>query len=75
MTVTCQHRASARPSEAAALIVPAYVQEWTEARLRARSDKAPNLTISQWLEAQPDRVRRRERLRLLGKLGLVCLKP
>ena len=75
MSATCQHRASVRPGEAGVLVVPAYVKEWSESRLRVGSDKAPNLTIGQWLEAQPDRVRRFERIRLLDKLGLVCLKP
>ena len=53
------------------LVVPRFVKEMIEAQERSASDKAPNLTIGQWLHAQPPAVQRRERLRALRRLGLV----
>ena len=55
------------------IVVPRFVSEMIEAQERCASDKAPNLTIAQWLHAQPPAVQRRERLRVLRKLGLVAL--
>jgi hypothetical protein len=52
------------------IVVPEYVKELVDHQLSAKSEKAPNLTIGQWLEAQPEFVRRRERLRILRKYGL-----
>lgn len=55
------------------MVVPAFVSELIEAQHRRQTDKAPNLTVGQWLRAQPAKVQRRERLRVLRKLGLVPL--
>ena len=55
------------------LVVPRFVREMIAAQERCASDKAPNLTIAQWLHAQPAAVQRRERLRALRRLGLVTL--
>ena len=55
------------------VIVPRFVKRMIAAQERCASDKAPNLTIAQWLHAQPPAVQRRERLRALRKLGLVTL--
>jgi len=54
------------------LVVPRFVREMIAAQARCASDKAPNLTIAQWLHAQPPAVQRRERLRALSKLGLIA---
>ena len=56
----------------AIVLVPRFVKEMIAAQERCASDKAPNLTIAQWLHAQPA-VQRRERLRALRRLGLVVL--
>jgi hypothetical protein len=53
------------------LVVPRFVREMIAAQERCVSDKAPSLTVEQWLHAQPPAVQRRERLRALRKLGLV----
>lgn len=53
------------------VVVPRFVKELIAAQERCASDKAPNLTIAQWLHAQPPAVQRRERLRALRRLGLV----
>jgi hypothetical protein len=71
MNLACQ--ADAARAGDAVLIVPAFVKELTEAQHRRQTDKAPNLTVGQWLRAQPANVQRRERLRVLRKLGLVSL--
>jgi len=55
------------------LVVPRFVKEMMAAQERGASDKAPNLTIGQWLHAQPPAVQQRERLRALRRLGLVVL--
>lgn len=55
------------------LVVPRFVKEMIAAQERGGSDKAPNLTIGQWLHAQPPAVQQRERLRALRRLGLVGL--
>ena len=55
------------------LVVPRFVKEMIAAQERGVSDKAPNLTIGQWLHAQPPAVQQRERLRALRRLGLVGL--
>lgn len=52
------------------IVVPRFVQDMIAAQERGASDRAPNLTIGQWLHAQPPAVQRRERLRALRKLGL-----
>jgi hypothetical protein len=57
----------------AVILVPRFVKEMIAAQERCASDKAPNLTIAQWLHAQPPAVQRRERLRALRRLGLVVL--
>jgi len=57
----------------AVLVVPRFVKEMMAAQERGASDKAPNLTIGQWLHAQPPAVQQRERLRALRRLGLVVL--
>ena len=57
------------------LVVPRFVREIIAAQEHGASDKAPNLTIAQWLHAQPPAVQRRERLRALRKLGLVAFLP
>lgn len=53
------------------VVVPRFVKEMIAAQERRAADKAPNLTIAQWLHAQPPAVQRREQLRALRKLGLV----
>lgn len=53
------------------LVVPRFVKEIIAAQERCGSDKAPNLTIGEWLHVQSPGVRRCERLRALGKLGFV----
>lgn len=55
------------------VVVPRFVKEMIAAQERCGSDKAPNLTVGDWLHAQPPAVQRRERLRALRKLGLVVL--
>ena len=55
------------------LVVPRFIKEMIAAQERGWSDKAPNLTIGQWLHAQPPAVQQRERLRALRRLGLVTL--
>lgn len=55
------------------VVVPRFVTEMIAAQEHGGSDKAPNLTIGEWLHAQPPAVQRRERLRALRKLGLVVL--
>jgi hypothetical protein len=55
------------------IVVPRFVKEMIAAQERCGSDKAPNLTVGQWLHAQPEAVQRRERLRALRKLGLAVL--
>jgi hypothetical protein len=50
--------------------VPAFVKDFIDSRYRFQSDKAPNLTIGQWLNAQPPEVQRREGRRILRKYGL-----
>lgn len=54
------------------LVVPRFVKEMIAAQEQGASDKAPNLTIAQWLHALPPTVQRRERVRALRKLGLVA---
>jgi hypothetical protein len=66
--------AAETPWEAdAVVVVPRFVKEVIAAQERGASDKAPNLTIAQWLHALPPAVERRERLRALRRLGLVVL--
>ena len=55
------------------IVVPRFVKQMIAAQECGASDKAPNLTIAQWLHAQPPSVQRRERLRALRRLGLVTL--
>jgi hypothetical protein len=55
------------------VVVPRFVREMIAAQERCASDKAPNLTIAQWLHAQPPSVQQRERLRALRRLGFVIL--
>lgn len=52
-------------------VVPRFVKHMIAVQEHCGCDKAPNLTIGQWLHAQPAAVQRRERLRALRKLGLV----
>jgi hypothetical protein len=60
-----------RPDDDGIITLPDFVQDLVETHYRTRSDKAPNLTIGQWLRAQPGAVQRRERSRLLWKSGLL----
>jgi hypothetical protein len=46
-----------------------FIKDLILAQHDAKSDKAPNLTIGQWLAAQPEAVQRREGLRVLRKYG------
>jgi hypothetical protein len=57
----------------AIVVVPRFVKEMLAAQERCTVDKAPKLTIAQWLHAQPPAVQRRERLRALRRLGLATL--
>ena len=52
------------------ILVPSVIKELLDAYDATKSDKAPNLTIEQWLRAQPAPVRRVERIRMLQKMGL-----
>jgi len=52
------------------IMVPGFVKELVDAYYATKSDRAPNLTIGQWLRAQPPPVQRRERIRMLQKMGL-----
>jgi len=54
------------------ILLPSFVKEIVDGQYRVKSDKAPNLTIAQWLQAQPDDVQRREAFRVLQKCGLVA---
>jgi len=54
------------------ILLPSFVKEIVDGQYRVKSDKAPNLTIAQWLQAQPDDVQRRETFRVLQKCGLVA---
>jgi hypothetical protein len=65
--------AAETPWEPELVIVPRFVKEMIAAQERRSADKAPNLTLAQWLHALPLTVQRRERLRVLRKLGLVLL--
>jgi len=53
------------------IVVPDFIKDLVAHQLAAKSDKAPNLTIEQWLSVQPEAVRRRESRRVLRKYGLV----
>jgi len=59
-----------RPGLGCMIVVPEFVKELVLHQLAAKSDKAANLTIEQWLHAQPEAVRQREGLRVLRKYGL-----
>jgi len=52
-------------------IIPDLFKDLVEHQAAAQSDKAPNLTIAQWLHTQPEAVRRREGLRVLQKYRLL----
>ena len=54
----------------AVIVLPGFVIDMIEARLALSSDKAPSLTIGQWLSVQPPEVQRREGFRVLRKMGL-----
>lgn len=54
------------------ILLPSFVKDIVDGQYRAKSEKAPNLTIGQWLQAQPDDVQRRETFRVLQKCGLVA---
>jgi hypothetical protein len=60
-----------RPGPGCMIVVPEFVKDLVVHQLAAKSDKAPNLTIEQWLNAQPETVRQRESLCILRKYGLV----
>jgi hypothetical protein len=64
-------RSEERLSDDGIITLPDFVQDLVETHYRVRSDRAPNLTIGQWLRAQPPAVQRRERSRLLWKSGLL----
>jgi hypothetical protein len=53
------------------IVIPEFVKDLVEHQLAAKSDRAPNLTVGQWLNAQPEAVQKRESLRVLRKYGLV----
>ena len=55
------------------VMLPSFVKDIIDAQYRVKSDKASNLTVGQWLKAQPDAVRCRETFRVLQKCGLVAL--
>jgi hypothetical protein len=55
------------------IMVPSFIKELVDAHDAVKSDKAPNLTIGQWLRAQPPAVQRTERIRVLQKMGLAML--
>ena len=55
------------------VMLPSFVKDIVEAQYRVKSDKAANLTVGQWLKAQPDTVQCREAFRVLQKCGLVAL--
>ena len=55
------------------IMLPSFVKDLIDAQYRVKSDKAPNLTVGQWLKAQPDAVQCRETFRVLQKCGLVAL--
>ena len=63
---------SERCDSGCVILLPSFVKGIIEGQYRAKSDKAPNLTIAQWLRAQPDDVERREAFRVLQKCGLVA---
>ena len=52
------------------IVLPSFLKDILETRFEAKTDKAPNLTIGQWLAAQPAEIERRERFRVLQKYGL-----
>ena len=54
----------------AVIVLPGFVIDMVEARLALSTDKAPSLTIGQWLRVQPQEVQRRESFRVLKKMGL-----
>lgn len=54
------------------MVLPEFVGDMMEARYAVKSDKAPNLTIGQWLNAQPRAVQRREGIRVLKKMGMTA---
>jgi hypothetical protein len=59
-----------RLGNGAVIVLPGFVVDMAEARLALGSDKASNLTIGQWLAAQPPAVQHREGFRVLRKMGL-----
>lgn len=51
-------------------VIPEFIKDLVLAQHDAQSDKAPNLTIGQWLAVQPEAVQQCEGLRVLRKYGL-----
>jgi len=53
------------------LNLPSLVKKVVENQYEAPSDKAPNLTVGQWLRTQPPAVQREEGIRILQKFGIL----
>jgi hypothetical protein len=53
------------------LNLPSFVKKAVEMQYEAHSDKAPNLTVGEWLRTQPYAVQREEGIRILQRYGIL----
>jgi hypothetical protein len=53
------------------LALPRLIKKIIDAQYDMRTDKAPNLTIGEWLRTQPAEVQREEGIKLMQKMGIL----
>lgn len=53
------------------LNLPSFVKKAVEMQYEGASDKAPNLTVGEWLRTQPHAVQREEGIRILQRYGIL----
>lgn len=53
------------------LNLPRLVRKMIDEQYEMRTDKAPNLTIGEWLRTQPAEVQRQEGIKLMQKMGIL----